>query len=125
MSDSFAVCVNRCPSAKVGCGMVFDEMKTFNRNSICRVFLVVSVLVLIGIGFIATPAPKRLPLFAVNAALTLPAIVFGSKWQRVAGCILLAIVLYLAEGEYSAGKVKQKAGEQPYILYSQTERVSS
>ena len=91
--------------AKVGCGKLWTDMMTiFNRSSICWVFLVVSIITLIAIGFIATPPPERVPLFIVNAILVVPVIILGSKWQRVFGCILLIVVLYLAEEEHFAGK---------------------
>ena len=70
--------------------------------------MVVSVVMLLAIGFVATPPPNRVPLFEVNALLVIPVIILGSRWQRVFGCILLAVVLLLAEQEYSAGKKKNE-----------------
>ena len=81
-------------------------MKIPKRESICLVLLVVSVIVLLSIAFGASKPPARVPIFIANGVLIVPAIILGSTRQRILGCILLAVVLFLAEEEYSAGQTK-------------------
>jgi len=83
------------------------------RHSVCRVFLVTSVLFLIGIGLVLSIPPARVPLFVINAVLILPVIALGSRWQRLFGCGFLVLVLFLADQEYSAGKSTHTRAKPP------------
>jgi len=90
--------------------------KTPKRQSACRILLVTSILVFVASGLIDASPPARGPVFVANAVLILPIIVLGSRWQRLFGCGLLVLMLFLAYLEYSEGKPQHGATKPARLL---------